>query len=492
MLGSVLLTGSLFAQWQQVDNLESYTVGDEVDADHTTATAGDWNMYRSADDQYATLPFFGVTADPGDGSQGNVLELNPGVPSEAGQGNTTLERAIPAAAQIVDPFPATTKSTFYMKYRRPIVNGSPAESDTTWGMVAEGARNAETGIHSYGSYSVLGRTEIDGIIDIRDGGDYLNLTAAALETETWYEFWFVVDHSNNEFTQYIKGGTDYPTQTQLPMDAAITAQYRNQTLDPLSTILLITTTGGADNRKGKDSVYFDDFFIDVTGENLSSPTSTTPPPVDTTPRATGEAVGSSTITMSAESVSEAVVGQLVFLGSTELGRIASIAGQVLTLESPLTVAIPAASALAFEDNTDGENVKFVNIATRGLVGANAGEELIAGFVLLGDNPQQVLIRALGPDLTARGVGGVLADPTFEVRNFGGDLVASNDDWGNATDNADIAAAIASASSDPAAGLEDGSTDAAILVTLSQNNVYTVVVSGKGAGGIALVEVFEVD
>ncbi|MGY8695724.1 MAG: hypothetical protein ACKVGW_16215, partial [Verrucomicrobiia bacterium] len=251
--------------------MESYTVGDEVDADHSTATSGDWNMYRSADDQYATLPFFGVTADPGDGSQGNVLELNPGVPTEAGQGNTTLERAIPAAAQIVDPFPATTKSTFYMKYRRPIVSGSPAEADTTWGMVAEAARNGETGIHSYGSYSVLGRTEIDGIIDIRDGGDYLNLTDAALETETWYEFWFVVDHSNNEFTQYIKGGTDFPTQTQLPVDAAITAQYRNQTLDPLSTILLITTTGGADNRKGKDPVYFDDFYIDLAGENLNSP-----------------------------------------------------------------------------------------------------------------------------------------------------------------------------------------------------------------------------
>ncbi|MBT5814353.1 MAG: hypothetical protein HOI15_08400, partial [Opitutales bacterium] len=52
MLGSILLTGSLLAQWQRIDDLESYTVGDEVDADHTAATTGDWNMYRSADDQY--------------------------------------------------------------------------------------------------------------------------------------------------------------------------------------------------------------------------------------------------------------------------------------------------------------------------------------------------------------------------------------------------------------------------------------------------------
>jgi hypothetical protein len=281
------------------------------------------------------------------------------------------------------------------------------------------------------------------------------------------------------------------------MDAAITAQYRNQTLDPLSTILLITTTGGSTNRKGKDPVYFDDFFIDTTGENLNSPGSTTTtPPVDTTPKAVGEDAGSGTITLTAESVSDAEVGDTVFDGETAIGIIESISGAVITLENPIASALAAGTTLSFAEvvivNNDGINVKFVNIATRGLVGANGGEELIAGFVLLGDNPQQVLIRALGPDLTARGVGGVLADPTFEVRNFGGDLVASNDDWGNATDNADIAAAIASASGDPAAGLEDGSTDAAILVTLSQNNVYTVVVSGKGAAGVALVEVFEVD
>lgn len=420
MLGSFLLTGSLFAQWQKIDDMESYTAGNEADTDHTNATTGDWNLYRSADDQYATLPFFGFTADPGDGTQGLVLELNPGVPSELGQGNTSLERAIPSAAQIVDPFPATTKSTFYMKYRRPIVSGSPAASDTTWGLVAESARNTETGIHAYGSYSVLGRTEIDGIIDIRDGGDYLNLTTAALETETWYEFWFVVDHGNNTFTQYIKGGTDFPTQTQLPSGAPIVAEYRNQTLDPLETILLVTTTGAADNRKGTDSIFVDDFYIDVAGENLGTPTG--------------------------------------------------------------------------EENQNGVNVKFVNIATRGLVGANAGEELIGGFVVLGDNPQQVLIRALGPDLAEadRGVAGALVDPTFEVFNFAGTMVASNDDWGNAANNADVAAAIASASTDARSALTDDSLDAAALVTLDPNDVYTVVVSGKGAAGIALVEVFEMD
>jgi hypothetical protein len=59
----------------------------DPDADPAVST-GDWNYYRSADDQYSVLPFFGVRADPFDGGQGQVLELHPGVPSAEGQGNT--------------------------------------------------------------------------------------------------------------------------------------------------------------------------------------------------------------------------------------------------------------------------------------------------------------------------------------------------------------------------------------------------------------------
>lgn len=156
--------------------------------------------------------------------------------------------------------------------------------------------------------------------------------------------------------------------------------------------------------------------------------------------------------------------------------------------------ITGAEDTSIVDPLEGVDVQFVNIATRGLVGANAGEELIGGFVLLGDNPQEVLIRGLGPDLAEsdRGVVGALVDPTIEVRNFAGTVVASNDDWGNATDNADVAAAIAKVSSDSRSALTDNSLDAAILVTLPAGDVYTVIVSGKGGTGVALVEVFEID
>ncbi|SVD79580.1 uncharacterized protein METZ01_LOCUS432434, partial [marine metagenome] len=225
---------------------------------------------RSPDDQYDVLPFFGVR-NPAFGGQGNVLSLHPGVPSADGQGNTTIERALPSSQQIVDNFPNSNKSTFYFKFALPLVAGAPAESNTTWGLVHEAARNAETGKHAYGSYSVLGRIMQDGGIDIRDEGTYTDLTTAALNTETWYETWFVVDHTANTFTQYIKGGTDYPTQTQLPKDAVVTAGYRNKTFDALESMLFVTSTGSPTGRAGKDPVYLDDFHIDVSAENLTSP-----------------------------------------------------------------------------------------------------------------------------------------------------------------------------------------------------------------------------
>ncbi|MAI23609.1 MAG: hypothetical protein CL828_06090 [Crocinitomicaceae bacterium] len=214
--------------------------------------------------------------------------------------------------------------------------------------------------------------------------------------------------------------------------------------------------------------------------------------VGSIPKAVGENAGSTTITLADGSVIDAEVGDTVFDGENALGTIVSIDGSVITLEGPLAEVLAAGTTLSFDNLSTGADVQFVNIATRGLVGANAGDELIGGFVLLGENPQEVLIRGLGPDLTERGVAGALVDPVIEVRNLAGVVVATGDDWGDEANAADIAAAIAELSSDPASALADGSADAAILVTLEPNDVYTVVVSGKGGSGVALVEVFEKD
>ena len=124
--------------------------------------------------------------------------------------------------------------------------------------------------------------------------------------------------------------------------------------------------------------------------------------------------------------------------------------------------------------------KLINLSTRALVGTG-GDIQIGGFVVQGDSPKKVVIRASGPALGSYGVAGTLADPVLTL--YSGQTVAfQNDDW-NAALAVDFAAVGAFA-------WTVGSKDAALVVTL-QPGMYTAQVSGKnGATGVALIEVYE--
>jgi hypothetical protein len=131
-----------------------------------------------------------------------------------------------------------------------------------------------------------------------------------------------------------------------------------------------------------------------------------------------------------------------------------------------------------------------NISTRGEVGIQA-QILIAGFVIAGEVPKQVLVRGVGPRLADFQVDGTLADPNLRiVKNVGPEQlwVASNDNW---SDNPNAADIITTSASVGAFDLVDGSKDAAILTWL-EPGTYTAQVSGVDDGtGVALVEVYEV-
>jgi hypothetical protein len=121
-----------------------------------------------------------------------------------------------------------------------------------------------------------------------------------------------------------------------------------------------------------------------------------------------------------------------------------------------------------------------NVSTLNRVGTG-GNILIAGFTVSGDVAKTLLIRGVGPKLTAFGVGGVLADPKLEIYRDA-TLLAANDDW-----NASVAAAT------PGLGfaLDAGSKDAVLLITLPPGG-YTAQLSGVGATtGVGLIEVYEV-
>jgi cyclophilin family peptidyl-prolyl cis-trans isomerase len=131
-------------------------------------------------------------------------------------------------------------------------------------------------------------------------------------------------------------------------------------------------------------------------------------------------------------------------------------------------------------------VHLANISTRVVVGANDAA-LIGGFIIRGDAPKRVVIRAIGPSLADSGLTNVLNDPTLEIYDGAGALVAFNDNWQDAANQQEIAD-LGLAPTEP--------NESAALVTLpsSPDAVgYTAVIHGVGgSGGLGLVEVYDVD
>src|SRR5205085_6664292 len=119
--------------------------------------------------------------------------------------------------------------------------------------------------------------------------------------------------------------------------------------------------------------------------------------------------------------------------------------------------------------------KLANISTRGFV--QTGENvLIGGLIVLGQNPLRVIVRAIGPSLP---VPGTLANPTLEMHDGSGTLIASNDDW-----RSDQEAEIIATGIPPTNNLES-----AIVQNVAPGS-YTAIVRGvNGTTGIALVEVY---
>ena len=158
------------------------------------------------------------------------------------------------------------------------------------------------------------------------------------------------------------------------------------------------------------------------------------------------------------------------------------------------LAVFAFVAAALAPTVRAQEPRLRNISTRALSGTGASV-LTAGFVIGPGANKQVLIRAVGPTLSAFGLSGLLADPVLTVYNNAGTAVASNDNWGTPVGTGAATAAQLSAAFSSVGAFAFGTTttsrDSAVLVTLAPGN-YTAQVAGTGTTtGIALVEVYEI-
>jgi hypothetical protein len=129
--------------------------------------------------------------------------------------------------------------------------------------------------------------------------------------------------------------------------------------------------------------------------------------------------------------------------------------------------------------------QLANLSTRAVLGTR-GDLLIAGFVIQGEGAKRVLIRAVGPTLSAFAVASPLPDPAVTLVDENGRTLAESDDWSVA--GGTMSAAFASVG---AFSLPDGSRDAALIASLPPG-AYTALVRSADAvtGGTVLVEVYD--
>src|SRR5262249_26344957 len=113
-----------------------------------------------------------------------------------------------------------------------------------------------------------------------------------------------------------------------------------------------------------------------------------------------------------------------------------------SLESAMIVTLPPGNYTAIVrgvSNTTGVGLVDVydltntttslltNISTRALV-QTGDDVMIGGFIVQGTQSKRVLVRALGPELAQFGVPNPLEDPTLELHDSTGAVIASNNDW----------------------------------------------------------------
>jgi Carboxypeptidase regulatory-like domain/Beta-propeller repeat len=148
---------------------------------------------------------------------------------------------------------------------------------------------------------------------------------------------------------------------------------------------------------------------------------------------------------------------------------------------PTPSASPTATATATATATPGSASQAVNLSTR--LNVLTGDQVgIGGFIISGNGPKHVIVRAIGPDLKRFGIPNALPDPVLELHGPGAFATITNNNWRD-TQEAQIKATGLAPTND---------LESAIDAILAPGN-YTGIIRGNGGStGIGLIEVYDLD
>jgi hypothetical protein len=153
----------------------------------------------------------------------------------------------------------------------------------------------------------------------------------------------------------------------------------------------------------------------------------------------------------------------------------------ITLSIPVALLPKSNNVVGLSAATFRNPTVLANLAARAQV-EGGDRVLIAGKIISGRNPKRVIVRALGPSLSAFGLA-ALSDPTLRLVNGQGQILASNDNWEDNPQAAEISS-LGFAPPDP---------KESVIITALPAAAYTAIVEGAGgAQGVAVVEVFDIE
>ena len=206
----------------------------------------------------------------------------------------------------------------------------------------------------------------------------------------------------------------------------------------------------------------------------ASPTATPSATATSTPAATATASPSATAT--ATPLATATASPTATPSATATSTPAATATATAT---PTATPTPT---IAPTPQPTPANVQLLNISGRARV--DTGDNIsIAGFIISGERSKRIVVRGIGPSMTSGGapVLGRLQDPIIELRDNGGRLIRSNNDW--RSDQPQEIQTTGLAPSDD--------RESAIVLTLPPDT-YTVILRGtNNSTGIGLIEVYDV-